>query len=338
MGPMSRRIAITFLLALLAVACGPAPTTSPPPASSVPAARGGVELWQDGSIFDAVKGLLAVDTPGRHVWIEMYEFGRVDLGDALERAAKAGADVRVVLDPSVGASRDMGRKLSAAGVPVRFYPVDERRHQIDHVKLVVTDAAALVGGMNWGRGSANNHDYALRLTDSGEIARLRSIFEQDWSLSGGSPAPLTMSAGAVSQTTPGEEIRHVLLAQIGATKTSVDVEIYTLTDGMVVAALSDAHRRGVRVRVVIDPNQTANQRAVADLDAAGVPVRRYPIPRGALLHAKAGLFDEKVLVLGSANWTHSGLSVNHEVDVTTSDGAATRSFEARFTRDWAASS
>jgi phosphatidylserine/phosphatidylglycerophosphate/cardiolipin synthase-like enzyme len=336
---MALRTVVALLLALLCAACGSSGPSRAGAAPPTPAGGGKVTLWQDAAIFDAVRGLLQGGASGAHLWVEMYEFGRDDLRDLLESAFHAGADVRVVLDPTVGSSRAEGRELGDDGVPVRFYPVDERRHQIDHVKLVVTDGAALVGGMNWGEGSDENHDYALHITDAGEVARLRAIFGQDWSLAGGAPAPLPeRAAGPVGQTAPGQEIRHMLLSAITGARHSVDAEVYTLTDGLVVDALADAWRRGVRVRVLVDPNQPANRQAVDDLLGAGVPVRRYPVPKGALLHAKIGLFDGTRLILGSANWTESGLSVNHEIDVTTSDGVAARTFAGRFTRDWAVSS
>jgi phosphatidylserine/phosphatidylglycerophosphate/cardiolipin synthase-like enzyme len=52
-----------------------------------------------------------------------------------------------------------------------------------------------------------------------------------------------------------------------------------------------------------------------------------------LLHAKIGLFDG-LLVLGSANWTLSGLGVNHELDIETSEAAAVDSYRSRFEADW----
>jgi phosphatidylserine/phosphatidylglycerophosphate/cardiolipin synthase-like enzyme len=67
-----------------------------------------------------------------------------------------------------------------------------------------------------------------------------------------------------------------------------------------------------------------------------VEVRWYPIPRGALLHAKIGLFDAQ-LVLGSANWTASGLGVNHELNIETTDAGAVAAYAARFAADWAKS-
>ena len=69
------------------------------------------------------------------------------------------------------------------------------------------------------------------------------------------------------------------------------------------------------------------------LRSAGVPVRWYPVPPGTLLHAKIGLFDSELL-LGSANWTYSGLDVNHELDVETQDPQAVAAYESRFRLDW----
>jgi len=52
-----------------------------------------------------------------------------------------------------------------------------------------------------------------------------------------------------------------------------------------------------------------------------------------LLHAKIGLFDG-VLVLGFANWTLSGLGVNHEREIETQDPHAVAAYGSRFESDW----
>jgi phosphatidylserine/phosphatidylglycerophosphate/cardiolipin synthase-like enzyme len=113
-------------------------------------------------------------------------------------------------------------------------------------------------------------------------------------------------------------------------------EVYTLTDPALVAALARAHRRGADVRVILDPNQEYNLHAHALLLAVGVSARWYPVPRGVLLHAKIGLFDDE-LVLGSANWTLSGLDVNHELDIETRDPQTVAAYGSRFESDWARS-
>jgi phosphatidylserine/phosphatidylglycerophosphate/cardiolipin synthase-like enzyme len=187
--------------------------------------------------------------------------------------------------------------------------------------------------MNWGAHSDRNHDYVLETRMAAEVGRLVAIFEQDWSLADGRPAPLAPILAAVAQTFPNQEIRSKLESVLAAARERVLAEVYTFTDPAIIAGLAAAHRRGVAVRVLLDPNQPYNLHGYDVLRSSGVEVRWYPIPRGALLHAKIGLFDNR-LVLGSANWTLSGLGVNHELDIETIDPVAVAAFAARFAADW----
>ncbi len=307
------------------------------PASAVAARQpiaGEVRLWQDAAIFTLVGDLIR--SAQHRVLVEMYELGRGDLVRALGAARERGVDVRVVTDPTVRVNRASAVRLSALGVSARTYPVDDFRHQIDHVKLLIADGEAAVGGMNWGPHSDRNHDYVLETRIVDEVNRLSRIFAQDWALAGGHPSPLAAVVGAVAQTAPGEEIRHMLVTALGQATHRILAEVYTLTDAALIAELVVAHRRGADVRVVLDPNQAYNLHAAAMLSVGGVSVRWYPVPHGVLLHAKIGLFDG-VLVLGSANWTVSGLGVNHELDIETEDPQALGAYGSRFESDWARS-
>src|SRR3989454_9761094 len=293
-----------------------------------------VTLWQDAGIFRLVAGLMR--SARTRVLVEMYELGRQDLTATLGAARARGVAVRVITDPTVKASRRSTWVLDGLGVPERVYPVDDVRHQIDHVKLLIADGEAVVGGMNWGAHSDRNHDYALETRDPAEIARLVTIFDQDWGLAGGHPAPLAPIESTIAQTAPGGEIREMLEGSLNRARQRVLAEVYTLTDAEVIAGVVAAHRRGALVRVLLDPNQPYNRHAYALLSAGGVEVRWYPVPPGALRHAKIGLFDG-VPGLGSADRTLSGLGVNHELDIETRDPHAVSAYETRFDSDWARS-
>ncbi|MGH7764551.1 MAG: phospholipase D-like domain-containing protein [Candidatus Dormibacteraceae bacterium] len=304
------------------------------PVAAAPPRAEPVRLWQDAGIFTLVGGLIG--SAHTRLLVEMYELGRPDVVRALSAAQARGVAVRVITDPTVKASRRSAAELESLGVAERAYPVDDVAHQIDHVKLLIADGEAVVGGMNWGAHSDRNHDYVLETRVGIEISRLVDVFEQDWRLAGGHPSPLAAAPGEIAQTAPGEEIRTMLEGALNSSTRLALVEIYTLTDPEIIAELISAHRRGVDVRVMMDPNQPYNLHAYAMLIAGGVPARWYPIPKGALLHAKIGLFD-RGLVLGSANWTRSGLGVNHELDVETSDPDSAAAYESRFESDWSRS-
>lgn len=324
-----------FLLLSLVGCSNPALAVARPVDHAAGEAAGGeVRLWQDAHIFDLVGALIG--SARVRVLVEMYELGRSEIVQALGAATARGVDVRVITDPTVQQSRIAVGELDSIGVRERVYPVDDRRHQIDHVKLLIADQTAAVGGMNWGRQSDRNHDYVLETHITSEVGRLGRIFDQDWQLAGGHPQPLAAAVDEVAQTSPGEEIRAMLESALNHATHRVLAEIYTLTDPEVIADLVMAHRRAAVVRVVLDPNQSYNLHAGAVLRAGGAEVRWYPVPRGVLLHAKIGLFDSE-LVLGSANWTLSGLGVNHELDIETSDVNAVQAYRARFDADWARS-
>src|SRR6266852_135833 len=96
-----------------------------------------VTLWQDAGIFRLVARLIG--SSRTRVMVEMYELGRRDIVSALGSAHGRGLEVRVITDPTVRASRRSAAALDSLGVAERVYPVDDVRHQIDHVKLLIAD-------------------------------------------------------------------------------------------------------------------------------------------------------------------------------------------------------
>lgn len=328
------RVLIVPVLLILAAACGGSAAAAAPPQPLTPVGPSTLQLWQDAAIFTPVRELIDSAGPGDPVWVEMYEFGRDDLATALRQARDRGADVRLIVDRTVQVSAATMDRLLAAGLAVRAYPVDDHRHQIDHVKLLLTRSRALAGGMNWGTASYRNHDYAYETEAPSVLDRLDAIFQQDWSLAGGQPAPLPAATGSVVQTAPGDEIRAGIMASLASATRSVDAEVFVMTDPDVIAGLAAARRRGVHVRVLLDPGQDVNRPTYNLLEQAGVEARWYPVPPGTLLHAKAALFDGRRLLVGSANWSRSGLSVNHELDLLFEDASTASAFASRFEKDW----
>jgi phosphatidylserine/phosphatidylglycerophosphate/cardiolipin synthase-like enzyme len=108
----------------------------------------------------------------------------------------------------------------------------------------------------------------------------------------------------------------------------VSLAMFYLSDRDVIGALKRAHRRGARLRVLLDPNKDAFGRekqgipgrpVARELDAAGVPVR-WCDTHGEQCHMKMLLVDyddgSSTLIAGSANFTRRNLeNFNLETDV-----------------------
>ncbi|MDP9325667.1 MAG: phosphatidylserine/phosphatidylglycerophosphate/cardiolipin synthase family protein, partial [Candidatus Dormibacteraeota bacterium] len=297
-----------------------------------------IELVTDGQ--EAVDRLLAAVAGARHsLEAEIYEFDRLDLADAMVAATRRGVALTVIADPTVEVNTATLARLRAAGAAVRLFP--DGAMQIDHVKLLLADhSLAIFGGMNWGRGSYRNHDFDVVLTGPA-VAHLEAIFTADIVRTGAatvssSPAPHDPDELRLLTSYPDNQVRPAVLAAVAAARRAVFIEMYVLTDVEVMSALSATARRGVGVWILFDPNQELNQAAASRLRQAGVMARFYRT-RGEKLHAKAMVVDGQTLVVGSANWTSSGFTRNHELDaVIRSQGLAAQAL-ARMEADWQAS-
>jgi phosphatidylserine/phosphatidylglycerophosphate/cardiolipin synthase-like enzyme len=343
-GP-SRCLRLPLLLALLAASCAPGRTTPPvgaalaPPVVTAPIVSGAdrlVPLPDGASAFAAIGE--ALGHARGSIDIELYEFQRLDLAALLLDARDRGVTVTAIKDPSERSSRTIWAQLEQGGVRVVAFPLE--RLTIDHVKLLIVDGArAIVGGINWGTHSPKNHDFDVLVTGP-VVDNLERVFKQDLALAGAPaviPSPAADRVVQVLTTHPGESIRAAALAAIAAAWNSIDIEMFVLSDRLVMEALVVAARRGVHLRVLLDPTQPQNAAAFGPLQSAGALVRFYRQVSDELLHAKLGIFDAGAVLFGSCNWSRSGFTRNHELDLLISEPSLARTFLSRMEQDWARS-
>ncbi len=335
-----------LLLALLAASCAPGRTAPPtgatialPPVVLAAISSGAdrlVPLPDGATAFAAIVEELG--HARRSIDIELYEFQRLDLATLLLDARERGVTVTAIRDPSERSSRTVWAQLEQGGVRVVAFPLE--RLTIDHVKLLIIDGArSIVGGINWGTHSPQNRDFDVLATGP-VVDNLERVFKQDLALSGDVaviPAPAADRTVEVLTTHPGEFIRAAALAAIAATQHSIDIEMFVLSDRLVLEALVSAAHRGVHLRVLLDPTQPQNAAAFGVLEPAGATVRFYRQVGDELLHAKVGIFDAGITLFGSCNWSHSGFTRNHELDLLVREPQLARTFLSRMEQDWAAS-
>ncbi|MBI3291422.1 MAG: phospholipase D family protein [Elusimicrobia bacterium] len=128
-----------------------------------------------------------------------------------------------------------------------------------------------------------------------------------------------------------------LLKAINLSRTSITLAVYHLTSGELAAALRDAQRRGVKVRVVTDAQQADQQHSeIPFLYRHQVPIKVLGGGRGqGLMHHKFAVFDGHLVVTGSYNWTASAERYNHENLVVLDEPWVARRFQEEFDQLWA---
>jgi len=130
---------------------------------------------------------------------------------------------------------------------------------------------------------------------------------------------------------PNGGIRDRLLRAINLTRATIDLAIFDFTSGEMAGALLAARERGVVIRVVADARQAQGKHSeIPLLLDRGVKVRLVRGNGRGVMHHKFVIFDEKLLVTGSYNWTDSADRFNHENAIFVDNSAVIRRYQVYF--------
>ena len=113
-----------------------------------------------------------------------------------------------------------------------------------------------------------------------------------------------------------------------------NAKMYVFTSDVVARELGDAVKRGVRVRVIMEPRVTDSrkQKMFDTLSALGCEVRWASFSY-KLTHSKFIVVDGKRALVGSINFSESALNYNREAAVEI-DGEKVKEIADAFETDW----
>ena len=286
--------------------------------------------------------------------------------EALVERAGSGVRVRVLYDAlgSFGTSGSYWRRLVRAGVEVRAFNPLLTRHPFDllardHRKLLVVDGSwAMLGGLCIGNEWAGDPAHGRRpwrdtmVAVSGPAASaFDGAFARIWSRAGAplppdefdaDPATAGDSTVRVVEGVPGRArvYRAVQLLAASAAERLWITDAYLVAPAPLYAALVDAARSGVDVRILV-PGATDlpvlrnfTRVGYRDLLRAGVRVYEY---QGPMIHAKTMLVDRRWARVGSSNLNVSSLLTNYELDLAAECERLTEDLARQFRHDLASS-
>jgi len=140
---------------------------------------------------------------------------------------------------------------------------------------------------------------------------------------------------SVAYFSPGGEPRGQIITLAHRSRATIDACVFTITDERIVRALVDAHGRGVAVRIITDDEKAHDRGShVMSLWKTGIPVVTDASPDH--MHNKFALFDRRVLLNGSFNWTRAATERNVENVVVTRHAELVESFARKFDELWGA--
>lgn len=125
---------------------------------------------------------------------------------------------------------------------------------------------------------------------------------------------------------------------IAAARTSLLVKQFNMGDGRIVKALLDAHKRGVALRVMLNPSSASGERyndqVFATFGNAGVPVR-WSSPAFSVTHEKSIVADGARALIATFNMTPKNFETARDYGVVVEDPALVGEIMRGFEADWA---
>ncbi len=135
---------------------------------------------------------------------------------------------------------------------------------------------------------------------------------------------------------PDDSVQPILDAIDGATK-SLRIKMFIFTDPTLLDAVIAAHRRGVSVRIMLNPKRRSgvseNDESRSKLEASGIEVRDSN-PAFDLTHEKSMVVDDKIAFVKSLNWQTKNLTGTRDYAVITRHAHEVAEIINGFEADW----
>jgi len=121
----------------------------------------------------------------------------------------------------------------------------------------------------------------------------------------------TTEEGLAVYFSPKGACTDAVVDALGKAKQTVLVQAYSFTSAPIAKALVDAHKRGLKVTVILDKSQETEKYSSATFVAnAGIPV--FIDDKHRIAHNKIILIDETTIITGSFNFTKAAEENNAE--------------------------
>jgi cardiolipin synthase len=135
---------------------------------------------------------------------------------------------------------------------------------------------------------------------------------------------------------PDDSIAPILDA-IGAAAKSLRIKMFSLSDRRVLSALVEAHKRNVKIRVLLNParhsGEIQNKGSRTVLLEAGIDVLDTN-PAFAVTHEKSMVVDDATAFVGSLNWDPDNFEETRDFAVITTDPDEVAEVVECFDADW----
>ncbi len=126
------------------------------------------------------------------------------------------------------------------------------------------------------------------------------------------PVPAVEQDGISVLFSPAGGCTEAIVHEIAAAKESIQVQAYGFTSAPIAKAVVEAHRRGVKVTVVLDDDQNKGKQYTEATFLANQQIPVFLDGKHAIAHNKVMILDGSTIITGSFNFTKAAEESNAE--------------------------
>jgi phosphatidylserine/phosphatidylglycerophosphate/cardiolipin synthase-like enzyme len=303
----------------------------------------------------------AIQQAKSSIWAEMYTFTDARVAGALDQAAQAHLDVRVLYEPRLSQTALQNLSPDRQHFPVWAHPnqaalPNQQPVNTRHAKFMVIDgniagqAKAYVMTANFTAQALGgdqlsttvNREYVVCDTNAQDIAALMAIFQAD---AQGQPLPDLGVSNVIVSTINAHSVLFKMLSSATHSIWAQTEEVGDPPTGgalaqswSIEAALTTAAKSGVQVQLMLPPQNTGSA-FIPDSSAAlarlsGLPTLQIKTGSQYYMHAKLFIIDQRIAFVGSENLSRASLNYNREVGLLITSPGEVHKLCATFSSDW----
>ncbi len=271
----------------------------------------------------------------RSLYIKQFTFTEPAIQQAVIARAKAGVDVRVMLNPARSSGSRANDETFAlfekANVPVRWA---SPHFAVTHEKSIVVDEeTALIATFNLcEKYFTQTRDYGVIVGNPVQVAQIVEGFHADWAHEHWHP---TEDTGLLWSN---NNSRKLMSDFIDSAQETLEVQHPKFVDATVTERIAAAAQRGVYVRVLCGGKHGISEWDILDtfsslrlLHYLGVKVHKQ---KNLRLHAKLLIADGRHALVGSMNIDRSAFDLRRELGTTIRDPEIIEGVKEVFESDW----
>jgi phosphatidylserine/phosphatidylglycerophosphate/cardiolipin synthase-like enzyme len=132
---------------------------------------------------------------------------------------------------------------------------------------------------------------------------------------------------------PGDACLHAIIGHLESAQSTLKICVFTISDNRISDTLIQCFRDGVQVRIITDNDKAYDRGSdIQRIAEAGVEVRVDHTKHH--MHHKFAIIDNRRVITGSYNWTHSAALYNQENILISDEKIVVTKYIQEFKRLW----